>query len=118
MLSIKNWDGRRSLRYVFFERVVIIRNMILLEDGSYVSERIVILMRMYQVQFHSIEDVKAFVNIANYYGYEIELQRGGYKVDAKSILGVLSLGIGVPMTVRAHTLNASVLKGELTPYLI
>lgn len=118
MLYIKNWDGRRSLRYVFFERVVIIRNMILLEDGSYVSERIVILMRTYQVKFHSIEDVKAFVNIANHYGYEIQLQRDAYQVDAKSILGVLSLGIGVPMTVRAHTLNASVLKGELTPYLI
>ena len=92
--------------------------MLLLEDGIYVSERIVILMRTYQVKFHSIEDVKAFVNIANYYGYEIELQRGGYKVDAKSILGVLSLWIGVPMTVRAHTLNASALKRELTPYLI
>ena len=50
-------------------------------------------MRMYQIKFHSIEDVKAFVNIANHYGYEIQLQRDAYQVDAKSILGVLSLGM-------------------------
>lgn len=75
-------------------------------------------MRTYQVQFHSIEDVKAFVNIANHYNYEIQLQRDGYKVDAKSILGVLSLGIEIPMIVLADTLNASDLKRELTPYLI
>ena len=92
--------------------------MLLLEDNIYVSDRSVILMRMYQIKFHSIEDVKAFVNISNHYGYEIQLQRDAYQVDAKSILGVLSLGIGVPMTVRAHTLNASALKRELTPYLI
>lgn len=75
-------------------------------------------MRTYQVKFNSIEDVKAFVNIANHFGYEIELQRDEYKVDAKSILGVLSLGIEVPLTVVADTLNASELKRELTPYLI
>ena len=37
--------------------------MLLLEDNIYVSDRSVILMRMYQIKFHSIEDVKAFVNI-------------------------------------------------------
>ena len=46
------------------------------------------------------------------------MQRNGYKLDAKSILGVLSLGIEEPMIVFADTLNASDLKCELTPYLI
>ncbi len=75
-------------------------------------------MRTYQVKFNSIEDVKAFVNIVNHFGYEIELQRDEYKVDAKSILGVLSLGIEEPLIVLADTLNASELKRELTPYLL
>ena len=50
------------------------------------------MMRTYRVKFNTIDDVKNFVNIASHYGYEIELQRDEYKVDAKSILGVLSLG--------------------------
>ena len=33
-------------------------------------------MRSYEVKFHSIKDVEAFVNITNCFGYEIKLKRG------------------------------------------
>lgn len=75
-------------------------------------------MRSYEVKFHSIKDVEAFVNITNCFGYEIKLKRGEVSVDAKSILGVLSLGIETPLTLLANTLNASELKRLLTPYLV
>lgn len=75
-------------------------------------------MRSYEVKFHSIKDVEMFVNITNRFGYEIKLKRGEVSVDAKSILGVLSLGIETPLTLLANTLNASDLKRLLTPYLV
>ncbi|MDO5794871.1 MAG: HPr family phosphocarrier protein [Turicibacter sp.] len=76
------------------------------------------MMRTYRVKFNTIDDVKNFVNIASHYGYEIELQRDEYKVDAKSILGVLSLGMEAPLTVLADTLNASDFKREIKDYLV
>ena len=75
-------------------------------------------MRSYQVKLTSVEDVKQLVNTTSKFGYEIELQRGNYKVDAKSVMRVLSLGFNVPLTLTADTDNAVVLKRELGTLLI
>lgn len=75
-------------------------------------------MRVYQIKFNSIEEVKKFVNIAGKYGYEIELERDGHTVDAKSIMGVLSLGFEKPLNLIASTENALSLKKEIEDYLL
>lgn len=75
-------------------------------------------MRSYQVKLTSVEDVKQLVNTTSKFGYEVELQRGNYKVDAKSVMRVLSLGFNVPLILTADTDNAVVLKRELGTLLI
>lgn len=75
-------------------------------------------MRSYQVKLTSVEDVKQLVNTTSKFGYEVELQRGNYRVDAKSVMRVLSLGFNVPLTLTADTDNAAVLKRELGTLLI
>lgn len=75
-------------------------------------------MRVYQVKLNSVDDVKEFVNIVGKYGYDIQLERRGYKVDAKSIMGVLKLGFGKTITLTADTENAVALKKDLKKYLL
>lgn len=74
-------------------------------------------MRSYQVKLSSVDDVKHFVSIAGKYGFDIQLEREGYKVDAKSIMGVMSLGFEGPMTLIADTENAVAFKKEIADYL-
>ena len=75
-------------------------------------------MRVYQIKFNSVEEVKKFVNIVGKYGYEIELEGVGHKVDAKSIMGVLSLGFERPLNLIASTENAISLQKEIQGYLL
>lgn len=75
-------------------------------------------MKTYQVKLSSVEDIKQLVNIVSKYGYEVGLQRDGYQVNAKSIMGVLSLGLDSPLTLIANTDNAAALKSEICDYLV
>ena len=44
------------------------------------------------ISLGSMEQAKQFVAIASRFPYEMDLRSGRYVVDAKSILGILSLG--------------------------
>ncbi len=76
------------------------------------------MMRSYQVKLHSVEEVKELVNIVSKYGYDVALERDGYKVDAKSIMGVLSLGLDETLTLIVDTDNVVALKNELSKLLV
>lgn len=43
--------------------------------------------------FNSIEEIVTFVNEISKFPYQMDLSCGSYNVDAKSILGVMSIGI-------------------------
>lgn len=49
-----------------------------------------------------IEDIKDFVQIANNYSCGIIAKSGPYCVDAKSILGLLSLNLSKPIEIIIH----------------
>lgn len=51
----------------------------------------------------TINDVKNFVAIASTKPYDIELLSGKYVVNAKSVMGVLSLDLTYPITMVANT---------------
>ena len=44
------------------------------------------------ISLSSMEQAKQFVAVASRFPYEMDLRSGRYVVDAKSILGILSLG--------------------------
>lgn len=50
-------------------------------------------MKSVEVKFTSINQIVQFVNIVEHYDSDIDLRHGRIVVDAKSLLGVLSLGI-------------------------
>ena len=50
-----------------------------------------------RVKLSTPEDIRRFVEIASRYKQDMELVLGRYIVDAKSILGILSLDLSKPL---------------------
>ena len=53
-----------------------------------------------QIVLFTIDDVKRFVTLTNKYHFPINLSNGKYKIDAKTIMGVFSLGTSQPVTLE------------------
>lgn len=58
------------------------------------------------IKFESETEVVAFVNEMSRQPYNVDLSRGRFVVDAKSILGVFGLGIGQVIRMDIHSDNA------------
>lgn len=56
-----------------------------------------------KIFLETLDDVRAFVTIAASKSYDIELLSGKYIVNAKSVMGVLSLDLTFPLTMIANT---------------
>lgn len=59
-------------------------------------------MSEFQVSLASIEEVRQFVNAATRSPCEVDVLSGRYVVDGKSIMGLFSLDLSRPVTVRLH----------------
>lgn len=53
-----------------------------------------------QIMLTTTNDVKEVVNRATTCPYQIDLCRGRYVVDAKSLMGIFSLDLTQPLTVK------------------
>ena len=51
------------------------------------------------IKLTTIDELKEFVSIVNRYQYNIDCISGRYTIDAKSILGLLSLDLSQPITI-------------------
>lgn len=58
----------------------------------------------------TLDKAKKVVNIAGRFAEDIDVIRGHYSIDAKSIMGLLSLDISQPVTIRIHTENTEVVE--------
>lgn len=67
------------------------------------------------VLFNNIESVNRFVGKMSEKEYDVDLTLGKYLVNAKSIMGVLSLDLTQPDAVRADTDDLSFLE-EIAEY--
>ena len=47
----------------------------------------------------SVSDVKAFVDAASLYPYEVDVKAGRYVINGKSIMGLFSVDLSGPVTV-------------------
>lgn len=59
-------------------------------------------MKSIKISLEMAQRVKEFVNITQNCAYEILLKSGKYVVDAKSILGIFSLDLSMPITVEIY----------------
>ena len=63
-------------------------------------------MKEVQISLKSIEDVKQFVQTITMFDGEFELISGKYVVDAKSILGLFSVDLSKPVTLRIEVTDS------------
>ena len=62
-------------------------------------------MNKYSKSFviNTIENVKKFINITATYVEDIDIEKGRYVIDGKSIMGIFSLDISQPVDVIIRT---------------
>lgn len=69
-----------------------------------------------KIFFKTLDDVKKFVSVVSTKTYDIELLSGKYVVNAKSVMGVLSLDLTSPVTMIANTDNDDSLLKEIEAF--
>ena len=55
-------------------------------------------MKTVTIRLSLVENVNKFVNIVGHYPFDMDLRAGRHVVDAKSILGIVSLDLSRPIT--------------------
>ena len=60
-------------------------------------------MKTTKILLSSINDVKSFIGIIGKYDFEADLASERYVVDAKSIMGILSLDLSKPIAVKVYS---------------
>ena len=58
------------------------------------------------IKLTNVQDIRDFVNCVILADYDVDLVQGRYVIDAKSIMGIFSLDLLSPITLKAHTENA------------
>lgn len=69
------------------------------------------------IKFDTPEDIQQFVNIVENYPYEMDLVRGKFIVDAKSLLGIMNLGVNNKITLNVYSEICDELKTEISQYI-
>lgn len=59
-------------------------------------------MKEKKIKLNATEDVKEFVNGASQCDFDVDVSYNRVLIDAKSILGVLSMDLSRVLTVRCH----------------
>ena len=75
-------------------------------------------MKTFNIMLNSIDDVKNFVNTVNKYDFDVDLTSGRYVVDAKSIMGILSLDLSKPIKLEAFTEEPESFMEEMKPFIL
>lgn len=63
-----------------------------------------------RIKLYTAEDANNFVKIADKFSCDIDMMCGRYLIDAKSILGILSLALPKEVDVQLHTLDTKIIK--------
>ncbi len=75
-------------------------------------------MQETKIILRDIQSVREFVQQVILLDYEVDLVQGRYIVDAKSIMGIFALDILSPITVKAHTSDASEFFERIKGYIV
>ena len=74
-------------------------------------------MHTVQINLNSVEKVRAFVNSVNTFDSEFDLVSGRFVIDAKSIMGILSLDLSKPITLNIYSDDDAIME-SLKPFLV
>ena len=70
------------------------------------------------VKLEKINDVKEFVETMTKFDYQVDIISGRYVMNAKSILGIFSLDLTQPLTLKIHADECDDLLEAIKPYLV
>lgn len=71
-----------------------------------------------EILLNTMKDVKNFVAISGKYPFDIDLISGRYVVDAKSLMGILSLDLAKTICVEIHSDKCNDFIAEIKPFMI
>ena len=74
-------------------------------------------MKEATILLQSIEDVKEFNRIVAVYDGDVDLVSGRYVIDAKSIMGIFSLDLSMPINIQVHGDNPYSLIDSLKAFI-
>ena len=64
----------------------------------------------------SPDEIVEFVNTVSKYEFDVDVRRGRVVVDAKSLLGIMHLGLNSILELKMHTADGEELETELLKY--
>ncbi len=74
-------------------------------------------MQETKIVLRDIQSIREFVSIVIMLDYEVDLVQGRYIIDAKSIMGIFALDTLSPITLVAHTEDASVFFEKIAKFI-
>ena len=75
-------------------------------------------MTTMKIRLSTINDVKDFVNAVTLCDYDVDLVSGKYVIDAKSIMGILSLDLAQPVNMVVHTDECGGFVEQITKFIV
>ena len=76
-------------------------------------------MKTIRISLNSIDKVKSFVNDLAKFDADFDLVSGRYVIDAKSIMGIISLELSKPIDLNIHAeAELDTILETLKPYMV
>ena len=69
-----------------------------------------------KLTFKTPDEIVEFVNTVSRYDFDVDVKRGRIVVDAKSLLGIMHLGLNSTLELQVHSGNCEDLQTELAKY--
>ena len=69
-----------------------------------------------KLTFKTPDETVEFVNTVSKYEFDVDVRRGRVVVDAKSLLGIMHLGLNSILELKMHTADGEELETELLKY--
>lgn len=69
-----------------------------------------------KLTFKTPNEIYEFVNTVSKYEFDVDVRRGRVVVDAKSLLGIMHLGLNSVLELKMHSEECGELHAELAKY--
>ena len=69
-----------------------------------------------KLTFKTPDEIVEFVNTVSRYDFDVDIKRGRIVVDAKSLLGIMHLGLNSVLELKMHSGDCQELEAELLKY--
>ena len=73
-------------------------------------------MNEMKLTFKTPDEIVEFVRTVSRYEFDVDVRRGRVVVDAKSLLGIMHLGLNSILELKMHTADGEELETELLKY--